>query len=240
MKKNKIISIILVVTLLLCGYIAPVAAAGQSKTISIEKEIINRNWNSYHIQINGITIDNMIDEYIYDNGDNLLIYSEDNCTTYVKNSGGTMVVWDNQGYYEEYNNLHESDSLSRGMYSQSIGVSENQNGEVFPTYYRPWTSYNWTYGHLNFYRGIAIGVVVSILLGAFGFSGVMSSIVGTVASAVISEGLTDVWFARGTRYRWDYENEQYLMGTLVKYYRNSDRTNLIKSVYTESRHSYYT
>lgn len=77
-------------------------------------------------------------------------------------------------------------------------------------------------------------------LGAFGFTGIATGIVGTVASQVLSEGLADVWYSRGVRYRWDYENERYLTGTLVKYYRNSNRSNLIDSSYTERKQNYYT
>lgn len=229
----KIIASILI-SLFLSMSIAPLPASANTsdKIITIEDEVIDRNTRKYKVYLNGEALNTRIYSHTNSLGEYYVECLDGNDVTRISNINGVIKV----------SSTNEDQILESNIESSNILGNKSSRfnfNEVFPNYYRSWSKYTWSYGHLNFYRGIAVGTVVSIILALIGGPVVATAVVGALASAIVTESLEDVYYAKGRRYKLDKENERYIVATLCKFYRDSYRTSFIKQTYNESGPIYY-
>lgn len=97
-----------------------------------------------------------------------------------------------------------------------------------------WTKCNYSNtqkGHKGLYVGIDTGTVTAIIMSIIG-AGAVSSWAAGVATTIVSDQITDIWFIKDNYYRFDYNANTMQGKSETTLYRRNDYTGVISSTTT--------
>lgn len=99
---------------------------------------------------------------------------------------------------------------------------------------KSWTKWNYSNtqkGHKGLYVGIDTGTVTAIIMSIIG-AGAVSSWAAGVATTIVSDQITDIWFIKDNYYRFDYNANTMQGKSETTLYRRNDYTGVISSTTT--------
>lgn len=99
---------------------------------------------------------------------------------------------------------------------------------------KSWTKWNYSNtqkGHKGLYVGIDTGTVTAIIMSIIG-AGAVSSWAAGVATTIVSDQITDIWFIKDNYYRFDYNVNTMKGKSETTLYRRNDYTGVISSTTT--------
>lgn len=99
---------------------------------------------------------------------------------------------------------------------------------------KSWTKWNYSNtqkGHKGLYVGIDAGTVTAIIMSIIG-AGAVSSWAAGVATTIVSDQITDIWFIKDNYYRFDYNVNTMKGKSETTLYRRNDYTGVISSTTT--------
>lgn len=171
------------------------------------------------------------DEFV----DEIVVAEEDGSLSTVK------LLADDGHSYEVINNKSDkvikiiNDSKNINVYEDNklvdtIFIEEYNNTSLK----KFWTKCNYSNtqkGHKGLYVGIDAGTVTAIIMSIIG-AGAVSSWAAGVATTIVSDQITDIWFIKDNYYRFDYNVNTMKGKSETTLYRRNDYTGVISSTTT--------